>query len=178
MMRAFSRTPNVPLREARILPTARWVCGFTLIETMVAITILTLAVSGAFFTANSSLVAANIARDQLTASYLAQEGIEYVRMLRDNAYLAAYYSPTGNTTNAFADFLAAVLVKCPTGDCDPTTSLGLVPKATFTTNFTRKIQITPLTVTDKDEKIVSTVTWKYHNTTYSVTITDHLTPWQ
>ncbi|MDP2651914.1 MAG: prepilin-type N-terminal cleavage/methylation domain-containing protein, partial [bacterium] len=64
--------------------------GFTLIETMVAITILTLAISGSFFTANSAIVAAETASDQLTASYLAQEGIEYVRLMRDNEYLAAY----------------------------------------------------------------------------------------
>ncbi|OGG64259.1 hypothetical protein A3J11_00300 [Candidatus Kaiserbacteria bacterium RIFCSPLOWO2_02_FULL_55_12] len=64
--------------------------GFTLIETLVAITILTLAISGPLFTANRAIVAAENARDQLTALYLAQEGIEYVRMMRDNSYLAAY----------------------------------------------------------------------------------------
>ena len=64
--------------------------GFTLIETMIAVTILTLAMAGPLFTASRSIVAAQTARDQLTASYLAQEGIEYVRMMRDNQYLAAY----------------------------------------------------------------------------------------
>ena len=64
--------------------------GFTLIETMIAVTILTLAMAGPLFTASRSIVAAQTARDQLTSPYLAQEGIEYVRMMRDNQYLAAY----------------------------------------------------------------------------------------
>ena len=65
--------------------------GFTLIETMVAVTILTLAVAGPLMTASRAIVAAQSARDQLTASYLAQEGIEYVRAMRDNEYLAAIF---------------------------------------------------------------------------------------
>ncbi len=70
--------------------------GFTLIETMIAITILTLAMAGPLYTASRSIVAAQTSRDQLTASYLAQEGIEYARMMRDNQYLAAY---SANSTN-------------------------------------------------------------------------------
>ena len=64
--------------------------GFTLIETMVAIAILTLAVAGPLYTANRAIVAAQTANAQMTASYLAQEGIEYMRMVRDDAYLANY----------------------------------------------------------------------------------------
>ena len=64
--------------------------GFTLIETMIAVAILSLAVAGPLYAANRAIVAAQVARDQLVALYLAQEGIEYVRAMRDDAYLAAY----------------------------------------------------------------------------------------
>jgi len=139
--------------------------GFTLVETMVAITILTLAISGAFMTANSAIVAAEVARDQLTASYMAQEGIEYVRLMRDNDYLAAYKSNTATASSVgWNNFLSSL----PITDSSPFTS------------FTRTIQATPATATlpNTDEKIILTVSWNFHNATYSVTITDHLTPWQ
>ncbi len=75
--------------------------GFTLIEAMVAIAIIALAIVGPMYAANSSIVAAELASDQLTASYLAQEGIEYVRTMRDDAYLSAYAAPnnTGNNVS-------------------------------------------------------------------------------
>ena len=63
--------------------------GFTLLETLVAVAILTLAVSGPLYVANRALVAAQNSQSQLTASYLAQEGIEYVRTMRDHQYLYA-----------------------------------------------------------------------------------------
>ena len=80
--------------------------GFTLIEAMVAITIVTLAVTGPLFTASRAIVAAQMARQKLTASYLAQEGIEYARAMRDNEYLAAYQAGGTNiSTAAWTDFL-------------------------------------------------------------------------
>lgn len=74
--------------------------GFTLIETMVAITILTLAMAGPLFTAGRAIIATQTARDQLIALYLAQEGIEYVRAMRDNEYLAAHQTGSANIAGA------------------------------------------------------------------------------
>jgi prepilin-type N-terminal cleavage/methylation domain-containing protein len=62
--------------------------GFTLVETMVAVTILAFALIGPFTAIQSALVSSYVARDRLTAASLAQEGLEYVRSVRDNNYLA------------------------------------------------------------------------------------------
>ena len=64
--------------------------GFTLIETLVAITILLLSIVGPMSIAANSLFAAYYGRDQITAYYLSQEGIEYVRNTRDSSYLSDY----------------------------------------------------------------------------------------
>lgn len=94
--------------------------GFTLVETLVAIAILTLAVAGPLYTASRAIVAAETARDQLIASYLAQEGIEYVRKMRDNEFLAAFQIGGANiSTDAWTGFLApgpdpASIAKCVT----------------------------------------------------------------
>ena len=69
--------------------------GFTLIETMVAIALLMVALIAPMSLAAQSLTAAYYSRDQITAFYLAQEGIEIVRSVRDANIIAI---AEGNTT--------------------------------------------------------------------------------
>lgn len=57
--------------------------GFTLLETLVAVALLTTAVASAISIVSRSIQSATYARDQMTASFLASEGIELVRNLRD-----------------------------------------------------------------------------------------------
>lgn len=57
--------------------------GFTIIETLVAVAVLMLAITGPLTMAERSLSAAQIARKEVTAFYLAQEAIEYVRNIKD-----------------------------------------------------------------------------------------------
>lgn len=58
--------------------------AFTLIETMVAVTLLSVAIMSPITLVQRSLQSAYYARDQITASYLGQEAIEAVRAKRDN----------------------------------------------------------------------------------------------
>lgn len=124
---------NAPsaLRRGCIADSSKTVRGFTLIEAMVAITIVSLSVTGPLFTASRAIVAAQLARQKLTASYLAQEGIEYARAMRDNEYLAAYRTGGANiSTDAWTDFLtgssAGSITQCRTTACtlDPARSMG------------------------------------------------------
>jgi prepilin-type N-terminal cleavage/methylation domain-containing protein len=57
--------------------------GLTLVETLVAISILTIAVVGPLGIIGQALHSSYYTRDQVTAYYLSQEAIEYVRNLRD-----------------------------------------------------------------------------------------------
>jgi prepilin-type N-terminal cleavage/methylation domain-containing protein len=83
--------------------------GFTLLETLVAVSILAFAVAGPLFTANRAFIASQVSRDQLIASYLAQEGIEYVRAMRDYKYLQAY---SAGSTNSSCSWVAGPSVSC------------------------------------------------------------------
>lgn len=61
--------------------------GFTLIETLVAIAILTIAIVGPLTLAMKSIISSYSSQNNLTAVYLAQEGLEYVKNVRDNNIL-------------------------------------------------------------------------------------------
>ncbi len=75
--------------------------GFTLIETMVAITLLSVAIVAPMALTAQSLASAYYARDQITAFYLAQEAIEAVRAIRDAQILQIAQSSGGSQINLF-----------------------------------------------------------------------------
>lgn len=58
--------------------------GFTIVETLVAITVLMLAIAGPLVVASKGLFGADVAKDQMIASYLAQESMEAIKNTRDN----------------------------------------------------------------------------------------------
>ncbi len=58
--------------------------GFTIVETLVAITVLMIAISGPLTVSFRALNAAVASRDQMIASFLAQDAMEYARNLKDN----------------------------------------------------------------------------------------------
>ena len=61
--------------------------SFTLIETLVAISLLTVGTVGAFTLIQKTIAFTSVVSSQLQASYLSQEGIEIVRNIRDTNYL-------------------------------------------------------------------------------------------
>ena len=65
--------------------------GFTLIETLVAVSFLIFAIIAPLTLVSKSLSSALYARDQVTAYNLAQEGIEAVRAVRDGNLLVNAY---------------------------------------------------------------------------------------
>jgi len=71
--------------------------AFTLLETMIAVSILLLSIVGPMTIASKGLQSAIYARDEITAFYLAQEAIEYVRMVRDSSTISDCYG--ANTTD-------------------------------------------------------------------------------
>ncbi|OHA16307.1 MAG: hypothetical protein A2830_00175 [Candidatus Taylorbacteria bacterium RIFCSPHIGHO2_01_FULL_44_110] len=60
--------------------------GFTIVETLVAITVLMIAIAGPLVAANKSLTAALYAKNQMTASFLAQEAMELIKETKNNKF--------------------------------------------------------------------------------------------
>jgi prepilin-type N-terminal cleavage/methylation domain-containing protein len=70
--------------------------GFTLVETLVAIGVLTLSIAGTFTAVQNGVKSSNISKDETTAFYLAQEGMESIKNIRDqNALLTIDAATTG-----------------------------------------------------------------------------------
>jgi prepilin-type N-terminal cleavage/methylation domain-containing protein len=175
--------------------------GFTLIETLVAITILAVSIVGPFYAIQSALTASYISRDSLIASSLAQEGLEYVRSVRDDNYLSGRsWLDQLSSYGCYATLPATPGRVCtvdPTQG-DPHTSsppairdysdissvpyLHLSPAGLYNqqdsggaTAFKRTIQL--FGVSANEVRVVVTVTWVTKNMPYSTTLQDSLFNW-
>ena len=102
--------------------------GFTLVETLVAVTLLTVAIVAPMTLTSKSLAAAYFAKDQITSFHLAQEAIETVRHARDHNILeTALGTPMDllagipDTTGApfIVDTRNDTMTLCPGGVCPP-----------------------------------------------------------
>lgn len=75
--------------------------GFTLVETLVALTILMLSITPSLVIISQGVFYSNYNRDEMVASYLAQEGIDLFRAIRDQNVLEGknWYRATGGNAD-------------------------------------------------------------------------------
>lgn len=141
--------------------------GFTLLETLVAVAVLLMALLGPFTIAQQSLRSAYYARDQVTAYYLAQEGIEFMRAMRDENYLAGNDWLTGITACADSpctvDMQNFSFAVCPNGACPAlliSSAGGLFNQTSGTqSKFTRRVTLTPVPGMPSEMIISVTISW-------------------
>lgn len=156
--------------------------GFTLIETLVAVMLLSIAVVAPMSLASKSLGSAYYARDQITAFYLAQEAIEALRSIRDSQILII----AGNAAGAPDIFgliphlnepfivdgrigdASTAIVRCD-GTCPPLQTNGTLygypvlgddPNAWTPTHFTRTVHAHAVGASQDEIRVTVTVTWQ------------------
>jgi prepilin-type N-terminal cleavage/methylation domain-containing protein len=81
--------------------------GFSLVETLVAITILLIVITGPLTLVSNSARSTNFANDQVMANFLAQEGLELVQSVRDDLLIPKFAIPPPGG-NAWNDFMSTV----------------------------------------------------------------------
>ncbi len=176
--------------------------GFTLIETLVAISLLTTAIVAPMALTAQSLGSAYYARDQATAFYVAQEAIESVRSIRDAQILCLAKStcPAGKS-NLFGSIPlgdqaftidttkgdpSAAIVNCaggpaPTYGCPALQTDGSLygyNSGWTNTNFTRSVSAAFISGTQDEIRISVTVSWQTQGIqTKSFTITSDMYRW-
>jgi Tfp pilus assembly protein PilV len=122
--------------------------GFSLFETLVAIFILMVAVAGAMSLTQKSLTSSAYSKDQVIASFLAQDAIEYIRNIRDYNYnraqknedpailwndnLLPCWNPYHCTVDTKKDYTVdnTALTTCPTCNVSPYSAAQLYYNAT------------------------------------------------
>ncbi|MDD4803605.1 MAG: type II secretion system protein [Candidatus Pacebacteria bacterium] len=88
--------------------------GFTLIEALVAISLLMIAISGPMTIVQKGLNAAYLSRDQMTAAFLVQDAIEAVRNIRDTLAL----NGIEETDNNWLGGLSSCFCELVDNNCD------------------------------------------------------------
>jgi len=172
--------------------------GFTFIETLLAIFILSVAIAGPLTLASRSLGAALIAKNQTIAYYLGQDAIEYLRYARDTSCLAGGVSPCVapswvstcssanggcqvDSTNDTVTATSCEVSGCPMLKYDTGTFRFGYSSGTNSL-FKRTIVIAPLNVSGgvtKEFQIVVTVEWKdVGSVTRKVVLQENMFLWQ
>lgn len=170
--------------------------GFTLIESLVAIAILTVAIVAPFQAIQNVTKASQIAKEKLIAASLAQEALEYVRFVRDGNYLAnpSSYNPLNylalcvgaakacavdTTVNIVNDPSVALSACGSPSTCSP---MYLNPTGLYYTQAsagnTKTIYTRSLNIIDHNtyQTATATVTWEDHGTNTTV-ITEDFYDW-
>lgn len=187
-MQPFNQKQN----ESYILKDAHHV-GFTLIETLFAILIFSAALISLLAISGRGISATNEVKNETTAYYLAQEGLEVVRNIRDNNFLLIQGGGTGQWTDGFLSN-----PDCSTTPCHIVYNSGAAPTLAQNsgqlsneiyfsagqyantgddTGFSRDIKVQA--GAGQDEFIItSQVSWLAKNIKKSVTLQTFLKKWQ
>ena len=182
--------------------------GFTLIETLVALSIFTVSILGMIVILADGTSNVSYAKSKTISTYLSQEGVELVRNLRDEYTLngqgwARFKQKV--TTPLLEDCVGAgciayidpatyatVIQECPPssgsiqGACPPLTrdispaSSGFYnySNPSKPTAFQRVIRVMPMGVLGDELKVSSTVFWSYKGKNYTTVSSESLFNWQ
>ncbi len=87
--------------------------GFTIVETLISITLFSIAITGVITVAAKGGVNSIALKNRVIATYLADEGIELMRGMRDTEVLR-----NSSETDGWLRFTADAITKCASTPCD------------------------------------------------------------
>lgn len=160
--------------------------GFTLVETLVAVLVLSIAVAGAFSAAQTGLKTANGAKNQITAFYLAQDAFEYIRNMRDTAKLSDPENGFSNFRNdlsicsskCFVDTQESGGLSACSSDSDCTLKInnGIYGSVGNSSSFIRTVHVTENS--SNEVKVEVNLRWKDNGVSRIFEAEDLLLDWQ
>lgn len=175
--------------------------GFTLVESLVAISILLAVITGAYSAAESGIKSSTSSKNQITAFYLAQEGMEQIRNMRDENALINRDADTSNDRNwlygiasdssdpcyfgktCMVDALNSLLAECSggSGSCpvmryDSESKFYGYNSSWGSSIFNREVRIT--SVSADEVSVLVSVSWARGSATSRFEIRENILNWQ
>jgi prepilin-type N-terminal cleavage/methylation domain-containing protein len=158
--------------------------GFTLLETLTALSVLSLAMIGPLALASYAIHLAGFSQNQIEAFYLAQEAMEYIKNRRDNNALAG----AGNWLQGLDECRGTrgCVIDVPNNDIqncgNPCQKLkydsatGFYNQSTGAdTIFTREVKLSD--VSAYEAKISTTISWQESFGQRSLTLEENIFDW-
>lgn len=153
--------------------------GFTLTESLIAISILLIGILSGFILVTRSLAQALVIQDRLTANYLAQEGIELVRQIRDTNFINQQPWNSGLSPGNYrisAETSLPVLLPDAEMFLKYDNNSGIFGYMLGTdTPFKRKIMIEP--ISNRQIRVQSIINWQTRRINYEIITESHLFDW-
>ena len=158
--------------------------GFTLIETIIAITLITVVITAVAGLILSTLLASQRNIHSVQAMYLAQESLEAVRYMRDSNWLQNYSWDGGkklwgaNLSEASGLYLDEVPCDPPNNTCFRFSSTEEDGQVSMMDDFIFTRMITIAEVEEEAAQVTATVSWQERGVERSLELSTYLTNWQ
>ncbi len=154
--------------------------GFTLIEVITAIFVLTLGSLGIMVLIDKNLISGSQTKSKLIASYLAQEGIEIVRSIRDSNWINKNPWDKGLAVGSCyeADYQSLALSTCLGNYLNVDDNQFYSYSEGSPSKFKREIAISDKSTDLLREKITSRVEWEIKGQEYNIEVAEYLYDWK
>lgn len=169
--------------------------GFTMVEVLIAVFVITIGVVGSYIILQQIFANTFVSSSRLTAAYLAKEGFEIVRNVRDSNWVAGNDWDTNLIKNSPPGFNGCDLSEAPprfceadhtdtaltslssSGDPNPLTLNGsYLYGAGADTKFSRTIEVKSLTA--DSARVIITISWEEQGNSHSITVEGLLYDWR
>ncbi len=165
----------------------RYSTGFTMIEIIITIAVLSIGIIGTYNAFYSIMNVADTMSYRLTAAYLAQEGIDVVKNIRDSNFVTGASFASGLTSCAGgcqADYKAGTSIEQSQNQLQAYSGSFLKINSDgfygydsgVDTKFKREITINQ--ISSDELEVTSEVFWNYNGKDYSVTSSGYLYNWK
>lgn len=170
------KTKNFVREFTPSLTCRKFSTGFTLVELLIAATLVMVVFSSILALVNYSIYAITFIQNNLIASFLAQEGVELVIKKRSENWISGQPFGYGLESGSYRiDYRGVFDNAQSVAPLKFDETLGYQYAVGQPTNFNRTVTVAA--VSENQLRIISEVSWKSRTKSFSIKVEDHLYNW-